>query len=237
MTIDFINILQDYFTGTIAILPMPQYQWSNPQEYDHMNPQRTHNTITTKQSTTKPYAYIWAHTVCWCSTVHTYYLISDPIISWIYSKITYQTRAMRVEKQLHDKIMSNRSPSASAFRTSCQNSWDPSHKGFMSSWLKSRQNYFCYNFNFNYATRSQFCTYHDSWAVMALLLKKSNMNFDEIWIMTSYIVCKTGRWLPPLVPGRVAQKVVVMSTSPRKPHKMLKGHGMTIRLSIYSCAF
>ena len=157
-----------------------------------------------------------------------------------------QTGAMRVETQLHDKIMSNQNPSASAFRTSCQNFWVPLHKGFRSSWMKSCENSFRYNFNLNYAIRSQFCTWHDSWAVMtcaklwpdwSLSLKKSNMNFNEIWIMSSYIVWKTGRWLPPLVPARVTQKVVVMSTSPRKPHKMLKGHGMTIRLWIYSCAF
>ena len=42
-----------------------------------------------------------------------------------------------------------------------------SHQGFMSSWLKSCENIFCDNFNSHAPIRSQFCTCHDSLAVVA----------------------------------------------------------------------
>ena len=32
----FVNILQGYFTGTGAIIRLPQCQWSNPEEYEYM---------------------------------------------------------------------------------------------------------------------------------------------------------------------------------------------------------
>ena len=31
--VDYTHILQGYFTGTGAIVQLPQYQWSNPEGY------------------------------------------------------------------------------------------------------------------------------------------------------------------------------------------------------------
>ena len=44
--VNFTHILQDYFTGTGAILWLPQCWWSNPVRYwwiNHMNPQGNHS--------------------------------------------------------------------------------------------------------------------------------------------------------------------------------------------------
>ena len=61
--IDFTHILQGYFTGTGAIVWLPQCQWSNPEGYDlmdHMNSQPKYNK-------TKPCAELingyWMHMV------------------------------------------------------------------------------------------------------------------------------------------------------------------------------
>ena len=40
---DLTHILQGHFTGTGAIIWLPQYQWNNPEQYgwiDYINPQR-----------------------------------------------------------------------------------------------------------------------------------------------------------------------------------------------------
>ena len=36
--VSFTHILQGYFTGTGAIIWLPQCQWSNPEEYGYINP-------------------------------------------------------------------------------------------------------------------------------------------------------------------------------------------------------
>ena len=64
--VNFNHILQGCFTGTGAITWLPQCQWSNPEWYGqmrHMDPPRTDNITTTKQSTTKPRAYFMARCV------------------------------------------------------------------------------------------------------------------------------------------------------------------------------
>ena len=56
VAVSFTHILQDYFTGTGAILRLPQCQWSNPKGYGSIDPQNllgTHNIIATKESITK----------------------------------------------------------------------------------------------------------------------------------------------------------------------------------------
>ena len=69
--VDFIHILQGYFTGTGAIIWLPQCQWSNLEEYgwmNHGNPLRAVVVITTKQSTTKPHGWFVRYNVwhpCW----------------------------------------------------------------------------------------------------------------------------------------------------------------------------
>ena len=45
--------------------------------------------------------------------------------------------------------------------------WESFHKSFKSSWLKSCENSFPSTFNSTDPIMSQFCTCHDSWAVMA----------------------------------------------------------------------
>ena len=45
--------------------------------------------------------------------------------------------------------------------------WDTFHKWFMSSWMKSYENVFCFNLDLSHTIRSQMCTCHDSLAVMA----------------------------------------------------------------------
>ena len=58
------NHTQGYFTGTGAIVGLPQWQCNNPGEYrftDHMKTQRTDN-ISTKRSIVKPCAYSTGYT-------------------------------------------------------------------------------------------------------------------------------------------------------------------------------
>ena len=57
----FTHILHCYFTGTEAITYLSQDQWSDPEEFglmDHLNPLRSNNMATTKQSTTKQSEHI-----------------------------------------------------------------------------------------------------------------------------------------------------------------------------------
>ena len=63
---NFTHILQGYFTGTGAILWLPQCQWSNPEGYGltlYMNVQGTINTTKIKQNTTNLWACIKEDTV------------------------------------------------------------------------------------------------------------------------------------------------------------------------------
>ena len=63
--VEFTLILQDYFTGTGAILWLPQCQWSNPEQYGkiHLIYQPcTANTTTRKQNMTKPHTYTKGYT-------------------------------------------------------------------------------------------------------------------------------------------------------------------------------
>ena len=46
------------------------------------------------------------------------------------------------------------------------NAWDAFYEQFMRSSLKSCENLFCYNFDFDKSIRSQICTCSDNWAVM-----------------------------------------------------------------------
>ena len=45
-------------------------------------------------------------------------------------------------------------------------SWDQFHKGFISSWFKYCENFFCSSYDYNYQIWSQICTCHGSWAVV-----------------------------------------------------------------------
>ena len=58
--LNFTHILQGNFTGTGAIIWLPQFQWSNPDKYDeqanHMNLLITDEINTIKQITLK-----WVH--------------------------------------------------------------------------------------------------------------------------------------------------------------------------------
>ena len=72
MPVSFTHILQDYFTGTGAILRLPQCQWSNPEGYGSIDPKNllgTHDIITTKESTAKQRAYFMKPRVYQCCVV------------------------------------------------------------------------------------------------------------------------------------------------------------------------
>ena len=71
ISVDFIHILQGYFTGTGAIIWLPQCQWSNLEGYGWINQWillRYYIITTTNQSTTKPHGWFVRYNVwhpCW----------------------------------------------------------------------------------------------------------------------------------------------------------------------------
>ena len=82
--------------------------------------------------------------------------------------------------------------------------WVLFYRSFMNSWLKFCWNLFCSNFDFNYLNRSEFCTCHDSWAVMACAKFWPDWNIIfhvrtiyisyKIWIMSSWTMYGMGPW-------------------------------------------